>query len=167
MTPCSSAAARPAPVRRRIRLCRCAWPRGVFSLSHVALPFPPDDPIYGGPQALAAPGRVPGQGPIVLGAITLLGERGMLQVPDGFFLRLRFNPFFAYVDERTRDFLARGQRAAAASPRRAGRRGYSAVAGSRDRKALKEGQMSSRRSIRTDWKFSSSMRRKRSSIELS
>jgi esterase/lipase len=61
----------------------------------------------------------------------------------------------------------RGQRAAAASPRRAGRRGYSAVAGSRDRKALKEGQMSSRRSIRTDWKLSSSIRRNRSSIELS
>ena len=24
-----------------------AWPRNVFSLSHVALPFPPDDPLYG------------------------------------------------------------------------------------------------------------------------
>ena len=23
------------------------WPRGVYSLSHVALPFPPDDPLYG------------------------------------------------------------------------------------------------------------------------
>ena len=43
----------------------------------------------------------------------------------------------------------------------------SAVARSRDRNALNEGQMSSRRSIRTDWKFSSSRRRKRSSIELS
>ena len=43
----------------------------------------------------------------------------------------------------------------------------SAVARSRDRKALNDGQMSSRRSISTDWKFSSSRRRKRSSIELS
>ena len=24
-----------------------AWPPGVISLSHVALPFPPDDPLYG------------------------------------------------------------------------------------------------------------------------
>lgn len=24
-----------------------AWPTGVISLSHVALPFPPDDPLYG------------------------------------------------------------------------------------------------------------------------
>ena len=23
------------------------WPRGMLSLSHVALPFPPDDPLYG------------------------------------------------------------------------------------------------------------------------
>ena len=25
-----------------------AWPGGLFSLSHVAIPFPPDDPVYGG-----------------------------------------------------------------------------------------------------------------------
>lgn len=142
------------------------WPTGVFSLSHVALPFPPDDPIYGGPEARAAARLTPGEDPITLGAITLLGERGMLQVPDGFFLRLRFNPFFPYLEERTRDFLARGLRSAQPAPRHALRR-YSAIAGSRDRNALKEGQMSSRRSIRTDWKLSSSMRRKRSSIELS
>ena len=87
------------------------WPTGVFSLSHVALPFPPDDPIYGGPEARAAARLTPGEDPIALGAITLLGERGMLQVPDGFFLRLRFNPFFPYVEERTRDFLERGLKA--------------------------------------------------------
>ena len=27
------------------------WPRHVFSLSHVALPFPPDDPVYGAESA--------------------------------------------------------------------------------------------------------------------
>ena len=25
-----------------------AWPLGLYSLSHIALPFPPDDPVYGG-----------------------------------------------------------------------------------------------------------------------
>ena len=44
---------------------------------------------------------------------------------------------------------------------------HSAPARSRARKLLKAGQMSSRRSISTDWKFSASRRRKRSSIELS
>jgi alpha-beta hydrolase superfamily lysophospholipase len=78
-----------------------AWPAGLFSLSHVAMPFRPDDPVYGGPEArAAAPGR------ITLGDITLLGERGILQIPDGFFLRLRYNPFFAYVEARIRTFLA-------------------------------------------------------------
>jgi hypothetical protein len=29
------------------RLLDLSWPANVFSLSHVALPFPPDDPLYG------------------------------------------------------------------------------------------------------------------------
>lgn len=74
-----------------------AWPRSLFSLSHVALPFPPDDPVYGE----AGPG-----GRITLGSLTLTGERGILLIPDGFFLRLRYNPFFPYVAERVRAFLA-------------------------------------------------------------
>jgi alpha-beta hydrolase superfamily lysophospholipase len=78
-----------------------AWPGGIFSLSHVALPFRPDDPIYGGPEGRAAGGDAL----ITLGDITLLGERGLLQIPDGFFLRLRYNPFFSYVEERVRRFL--------------------------------------------------------------
>jgi hypothetical protein len=46
------------------------WPRHIFSLSHVALPFPPDDPVYG-----AGP---PKNGRIHLGQPELLGERGFL-----------------------------------------------------------------------------------------
>ena len=67
----------------------------------MALPFRPDDPIYGGPEGRAAGGDAH----ITLGDITLLGERGLLQIPDGFFLRLRYNPFFSYVEERVRRFL--------------------------------------------------------------
>jgi hypothetical protein len=72
----------------------------MFSLSHVALPFAPDDRVYG---ARAAGGT--GKNSITLGSITLLGERGILQIPDGFFLRLRYNPFFSYLAERAEAFL--------------------------------------------------------------
>jgi alpha-beta hydrolase superfamily lysophospholipase len=77
-----------------------AWPPGMFSLSHVALPFPPDDRVYGARQVTGT-----GTDIITLGSITPLGERGILQIPDGFFLRLRYNPFFSYLAERAETFL--------------------------------------------------------------
>ena len=64
------------------------WPTGVFSLSHVALPFAPDDPLYGGPRAGDSPG-------IQLGNVDARGERGVLRVSGNDFNRLRWNPFFA------------------------------------------------------------------------
>jgi len=76
-----------------------AWPGGLFSLSHVAIPFPPDDPVYGSePQAGTGTG-------ITLGSITIRGERNLLQIPDNYFLRLRYNPFFAYLSDRALAFL--------------------------------------------------------------
>jgi alpha-beta hydrolase superfamily lysophospholipase len=70
------------------------WPRGVFSLGHVALPFPPDDPVYGlDPK--------PGPGPAFhLGAVAPRGESGALLVPLGTFARLRCNPFFEVMRAR-------------------------------------------------------------------
>ena len=77
-----------------------AWPGGLFSLSHVAIPFPPDDPIYGGvPQAGT------GEAGIALGSIFIRGERNLLLIPDNYFLRLRYNPFFAYLSNRVLAFL--------------------------------------------------------------
>ncbi len=77
-----------------------AWPGGLFSLSHVAIPFPPDDPVYGGvPQAGM------GEAGIALGNIFIRGERNLLQIPDNYFLRLRYNPFFAYLSNRVLAFL--------------------------------------------------------------
>jgi hypothetical protein len=67
-----------------------AWPRGVYSLSHVALPFPPDDPVYG----VDAPER----GPFPLGRLEVRGERGAFLVPAEQLTRLRYDPFFAYVE---------------------------------------------------------------------
>ena len=77
-----------------------AWPRDVFSLSHVALPFAPDDPVYG-----AIRPEKPEM--IFLGNVELHGERGLLALSVGDLIRLRHNPFNAYVDTRIRAFLER------------------------------------------------------------
>jgi alpha-beta hydrolase superfamily lysophospholipase len=74
------------------------WPRSVYSLSHVALPFAPGDPVYGGTPAGASPG-------IHLGDLALRGERGTLLVSGTDMLRLRWNPFLPYLEQRTIAFL--------------------------------------------------------------
>jgi alpha-beta hydrolase superfamily lysophospholipase len=74
------------------------WPMRIFSLTHVALPFPPDDPVYGGPAAGKSPG-------IQLGNLDLRGERGVLRITGTGLLRLRWNPFFDYQKSRTLDFM--------------------------------------------------------------
>jgi len=78
-----------------------AWPPDIYSLAHVALPFAPDDPIYGG-QALRTGRSVP------LGQLALRGERGVLQIPAADMLRLRWNPFFPYVEARALAFTGLG-----------------------------------------------------------
>jgi len=74
-----------------------AWPAGVYSLSHVALPFRPDDPVYGAarPEASTLP---------YLGRLEIQGERGVLAIPDSTLLRLRHNPFAAYQQARVKEF---------------------------------------------------------------
>ncbi len=75
-----------------------AWPEGLYSLSHVALPFPIDDPLYGGQDTGDSPG-------IHLGRIELRGERGVLQIPAADMLRLRWNPFYPYMEQRLLEFV--------------------------------------------------------------
>lgn len=74
-----------------------AWPERVYSLSHVAVPFPPDDPLYG----LTPP---PGQA-ATLGSVEARGERGVLVVPQDLLMRLRSNPFYPYLEERLVRFV--------------------------------------------------------------
>jgi alpha-beta hydrolase superfamily lysophospholipase len=74
------------------------WPAGLYSLSHVALLFPYDDPLYGGSESVGSPG-------IQLGNLALRGERGLLQVSDSDMLRLRWNPFYPYLEQRITAFL--------------------------------------------------------------
>ncbi len=78
-----------------------AWPREVYSLSHVALPFPATDGLYGG-----APDPADAMG-VALGAIAVRGERGVLVMDANHFSRITWNPFFPYLLERVRDGMAR------------------------------------------------------------
>ena len=67
------------------------WPLGIFSLSHVAIPFAPDDPIYGWELENA---KLP------LGRLEVRGERQLLRIAAADILRLRHNPLFPYLAER-------------------------------------------------------------------
>ncbi|MEM7084087.1 MAG: alpha/beta fold hydrolase [Pseudomonadota bacterium] len=75
------------------------WPADVFSLSHVALPFAPNDPIYGDTPGPDSPG------PFTLGSLQPRGERGILVVPIEQLMRLRYNPFLPYLLERVDAFV--------------------------------------------------------------
>jgi pimeloyl-ACP methyl ester carboxylesterase len=68
------------------------WPREVYSLSHIALPFPPDDPIYG-------------EEGTAVGIHRPLGERDMLYLGAEYFQRLRHNPFYGYQETRIIQWL--------------------------------------------------------------
>lgn len=75
-----------------------AWPTGVISLSHLALPFPPDDPLYG----QRPPPKTRG---IYLGQMAIKGERGLLKISSDWLLRLRNNPFFDYLENRVLQWI--------------------------------------------------------------
>jgi alpha-beta hydrolase superfamily lysophospholipase len=71
-----------------------AWPRELFSLSHIALPFPLEDGLYGltpDPADIA---------PVNLGAVAPRGERGVLVTGLDTLMRISSNPFFPYLRDR-------------------------------------------------------------------
>lgn len=77
------------------------WPRNIYSLSHVALTFPPDDPLYGGPGSEQ-------KGTLHLGNLALRGEHQVLHITASDIMRLRWNPFFDFVEERVLYFAELG-----------------------------------------------------------
>lgn len=77
-----------------------AWPRQVYSLAHVAIPFPPDDVIYGDGSAEASAQR------LNIGHLSMRGERGVLRISANDLMRLRHNPFHAYMMARIGKTLA-------------------------------------------------------------
>ncbi|MCA9426381.1 MAG: alpha/beta fold hydrolase [Candidatus Omnitrophica bacterium] len=75
------------------------WPRQVYSLAHVSVPFPPDDPIYG---------RVldpKGDPRMRLGNLAFRGEMGVLSVKSDQLMRLRYNPFHEFMVRRIGEWL--------------------------------------------------------------
>lgn len=74
------------------------WPRKTFSLSHVAIPFPDKDPLYG----VAIP---PSKKYINIGTFAPRGERGVLAVPISLLMRLRYNPFYDYMQMRIIEYI--------------------------------------------------------------
>lgn len=79
-----------------------AWPPGIYSLSHVSLPFPPDDPLYGNGS-----GRDPEADYFHIGNAALRGEKGVFRVPAADQLRLRWNPFYGWLEDRIAGFVGK------------------------------------------------------------
>jgi len=71
-----------------------AYPQDVYSLSHVAVPFPPDDDLYGRDP------EVKNRYGISLGTIALWGETSVLSVGKEALMRVTSNPFYGYMVER-------------------------------------------------------------------
>jgi alpha-beta hydrolase superfamily lysophospholipase len=78
-----------------------AYPPDVFSLSHVAVPFPVTDSLYG-----IRPDPVDEFG-VSLGALATRGERGILIVSIDALLRMASNPFFPFMIERIEETMRR------------------------------------------------------------
>ncbi|HEH9403630.1 TPA: alpha/beta hydrolase [Aeromonas bestiarum] len=77
------------------------YPKEIYSLSHVALPFPMDDPLYG----MAPRPEQMNQYGINLGGLALRGERGVLIVNPGALTRTSSNPFYPYLQARVMETL--------------------------------------------------------------
>jgi alpha-beta hydrolase superfamily lysophospholipase len=90
----------------QVRPLGLSYPPGVFSLSHVALPFPLSDGLYG-----LDPDPAEDFG-IALGAVAPRGERGALIVSLDSLLRMSSNPFFPYLLGRIEEGIGSAPRTA-------------------------------------------------------
>jgi alpha-beta hydrolase superfamily lysophospholipase len=77
------------------------YPRDVFSLSHIALPFPPSDGLYG-----SDPDPKENFG-VNLGTIAVRGETGALIINLDTLLRISSNPFFPYLIDRIEEYVVK------------------------------------------------------------
>jgi alpha-beta hydrolase superfamily lysophospholipase len=76
-----------------------SWPPQVFSLSHLAVPFRPDDSLFGLAPDLS------GDYGVRLGLMAPRGERDVLTVPIDQWMRLNCNPFFPFVEARVKQLI--------------------------------------------------------------
>ena len=84
--------------RQTIKQTEMVWPDRVYSLSHVALPFPPTDSLYG-----SVPENDDG---LHIGQLIAKGEKGFFNISAGDMLRLRYNPFYSNMQQQITDFIA-------------------------------------------------------------
>ncbi|MBX3583014.1 MAG: alpha/beta fold hydrolase [Rhizobiaceae bacterium] len=92
----SREAGQPAATTRALGL---SWPEDIYSLSHIALPFAEEDPLYGEDPNSENPG-------IRLGRLALHGENNTLSIPPTMMTRQRWNPFHSFMAERISAFVA-------------------------------------------------------------
>ena len=79
----------------RIQPLDTPYPPEIFSMSHVSIPFPIGDPLYG-----LYPDNSQEDFGVQLGTLAPRGERGALVVNMDFLSRVASNPFFPYMIER-------------------------------------------------------------------
>jgi hypothetical protein len=91
----------PGETTEQVRELGIDYPRQVFSLSHVAIPFPLNDSLYG---MEPDPGEPYG---INLGTINVRGERGVLLLDLDSLFRIASNPFFPYMLARIEEGIDR------------------------------------------------------------
>lgn len=87
-------------VNERVKPLGIDYPRDIYSLSHIALPFPMSDSLYG---RYPEPRNEYG---ISLGTFAARGERSTLVVELDFLMRMSSNPFFPYMIKRVDHTLA-------------------------------------------------------------
>jgi len=78
----------------RVTSLNLAWPQDMYSLSHVAVPFPLNDSLYG-----REPTEKNRYG-ISIGTISLRGETSTLSVGLDTLMRVTSNPFFPFMMDR-------------------------------------------------------------------
>ncbi len=81
-------------MQERIQPLAIAYPAGLYSLSHVAIPFPAEDGLYG-----SAPAQKNEFG-ISFGTLSLRGESAVLIVGLDSIMRATSNPFYPYMINR-------------------------------------------------------------------
>jgi alpha-beta hydrolase superfamily lysophospholipase len=87
------------------------YPPEIFSMSHVSIPFPLEDPLYG-----LRPDTSHEDFGVQLGALAPRGERGALVVNMDFLSRVSSNPFFPFILDRIEQGIRDPQPQAVPSP---------------------------------------------------
>ena len=76
-----------------------SWPQETVSLSHIAVPIPPEDPVYGTREATADTG-------LSLGTVSMRAEPSALLISNSLFVRCRHNPFYTHMENHIVQWLS-------------------------------------------------------------